>query len=277
MSTPVVTFTAAGAVDATYRVDELVRGAFMRASAYERELSGKGVNLSAALAHASVPTAAVVVLGADDLVFAAGSPHAALLRPVAVPGATRVNTSIIDADGATTKVNAPTPPLTGESWQRALAATVEAIDEVDAGWLVVCGTLPAVDGEPADLGPLLEAAATRGVRVGADTSGAGLVRLVDRGAGVALAKPNTHELAELTGRTLRTIGDVAGAARTLVRRGLELVYVSMGADGVLAVTADRIVHAHATAPRLANTAGAGDASLAGFLVGLDAGGDALAA
>lgn len=285
----VVTLTPAGAIDATYRVAALERGAFTRAVAYTREVSGKGVNLSAAIAHAGVPTAAVVVLGEDDLAFAAHSDHAELLRPVPVPGATRVNTSIIDASGATTKVNAPTPPLSAAAWDRAIATTVAELDARPTAWLVICGTVPSLEGtpHPADLGALLAAARERGVRVALDTSGAALERLTadpTGAASVALIKPNTAELAELTGRALVTIGDVVAAARTLIDRGLEIVYVSMGADGALAVSASDVVHAHARAARLANTAGAGDASLAGFLVGLGsavpaddpAAGDALA-
>lgn len=266
----IVTLTAAGAIDATYRVSTLSHGGFTRAEGYSREVSGKGVNLSAALAHSVVPTAAVVVLGEDDLAFAAHSEHAAILRPVAVPGATRVNTSIIDAAGATTKVNAPTPPLSRGAWESAIEATIVELDAMGAGWLILCGTIPLIDGQsaPADVAPLLDAARKRGVRVGVDTSGAALALLTSPRTKVSLVKPNTAELAELSGTSLKTIGNVIDAARILIARGLEIVYVSMGADGALAVSADVVVHAHARAQRLANTAGAGDASLAGFLVGL---------
>lgn len=267
----VVTLTAAGAVDATYRIPVLRPGAFVRASAYEREMSGKGVNVSAALALAGRETAAVVAVGADDLDFARRSPHAALLRPVAVPGATRVNTSIIDDSGATTKVNAPTPPLRPEAWDALVSTALDELDRLRAGWLVVSGTVPELtDGSPADPGPLLAGAAQRGVRVAVDSSGPALERLLAASADVRLIKPNADELAELTGRSLRTLGDVADAARQLVDAGVEAVYASLGADGVLVVTATVVVHAHAAPLRLANTAGAGDASLAGFLVGLGA-------
>lgn len=269
----VVTLTAAGAVDATYRVGALHRGAFTRAMSYEREMSGKGVNVSAALALAGRATAAVVVIGHDDLDFAERSDAAGLLRPIAVPGATRVNTSIIDADGATTKVNAPTQPLAPQVWADAISTTVAELDRSSAGWLVVSGTVPPlVDAaEPAPLDELLESARARGVRVALDSSGAALARAVSAPAGLTLVKPNADELAELVGRSLRTLGDVVDAARELTVRGIAAVYASLGADGVLVVTERTTLHAAATAVRLANTAGAGDASLAGFLVGLGAG------
>ncbi|WP_438354381.1 1-phosphofructokinase family hexose kinase [Microbacterium sp. CJ88] len=265
----IVTLTAAGAVDATYRVASVRPGAFTRASSYEREMSGKGVNVSAGLALAGVPTAAVVVIGADDLDFAHRSPHAALLRPVTVPGATRVNTSIIDDAGATTKVNAPTLPVTAETWDAVVQATLAELDGAD--WLVVSGTVPVVGDGLADLSALLAGARDRGVRIAVDGSGAVLARVAAHPDGVRLIKPNADELAELTGRALRTLGDVVEAARSVIAGGIEAVYASLGADGVLVVTASFAVHASARAVRLANTAGAGDASLAGFLVGLGSG------
>lgn len=266
----IVTLTAAGAVDATYRVAAVRPGSFTRASSYEREMSGKGVNVSAALNRAGRPTTAVVVVGADDLEFAERTDPAGLLRTVAVPGATRVNTSIIDDAGATTKVNAPTPALEADVWDRVVAVTLEALDRNEAAWLVISGTIPPLVGSagPAELQSLLDGARRRGVLVAMDSSGPALARAAADPAGLALVKPNADELAELTGRSLRTLGDVADAARELTGRGIATVYASLGADGVLVITAHALIHAHAAPPRLANTAGAGDASLAGFLVGL---------
>lgn len=266
----VVTLTPAGAVDATYRVSALALGSFTRAEAYGREVSGKGVNLSAGLALAGVPTSAVVVLGEDDLPFATATDVAGILRPVPVPGATRVNTSIIDAHGATTKVNAPTPRLSVDAWSKAVATTLAEIAARETGWLVLCGTIPLLedDSEP-DVDALIAAVRARGVRVAVDTSGQALGRIVRGTSSVSLVKPNTWELAEVTGVNLTTVGEVTAAARSLLGAELETVYVSMGADGVLVVTDDTVMHARAQARQVSNTAGAGDASLAGFLAGLE--------
>lgn len=268
--TGIVTLTAAGAIDATYRVDALRRGAFARAESYTREVSGKGVNVSAALAAGGADTAAVVVLGTDDVRFARAGSTAALLRIVEVPGATRVNTSIIDAEGATTKVNAPTPPLSAEAWDATLAALRDALGDARDPWLVISGSLPEIagTGQLVDLGDVRVLARELGARVAVDTSGAALAGLLADPAGVELLTPNVEELAAAVGRQLSTVGDVIAAAREIVARGVPTVLASMGADGLLAVTADRAVFARAEAPSVANTAGAGDAALAGFLLGL---------
>lgn len=268
--TGIVTLTAAGAIDATYRVGALRRGTFTRAESYTREVSGKGVNVSAALAAGGADTAAVVVLGADDVRFASGGLTAPLLRIVEVSGSTRVNTSIIDADGATTKVNAPTPPLSPEAWDATVAALREELGARPQPWLVISGSLPELAGAGAlvDLAAVRTAAREHGARVAVDTSGAALDALLAEPAGIDLLTPNAEELSAAVARPLRTLGDVVAAAREIVARGVGTVLASLGADGLIAVTADRAVFARADAPYVANTAGAGDAALAGFLLGL---------
>lgn len=266
----IVTLTAAGAIDATYRVGSLRPGTFTRADGYTREVSGKGVNVAAALAAGGADTAAVVVLGVDDVRFARGGATAPLLRIVEVPGATRVNTSIVDAEGATTKVNAPTPPLSSAAWDATVAALREELSARTDPWLVISGSLPQL----ADTGALVDLAAVRavarehGARVAVDTSGAALDTLLADPAGIDLLTPNADELSAAVGRPLATLGEVIAAAREIVARGVTTVLASLGADGLVAVTADRAVFARATAPSVANTAGAGDAALAGFLLGL---------
>ncbi|MDU0368054.1 PfkB family carbohydrate kinase [Microbacterium sp. KSW4-17] len=268
--TGVVTLTAAGAIDATYRVGALRRGAFTRAESYTREVSGKGVNVSAALAAGGADTAAVVVLGADDVRFARCGLTAPLLRIVEVPGATRVNTSIIDADGATTKVNAPTPPLSPEAWDATVATLRAELAARTEPWLVISGSLPdlAGAGAPVDLDAVRAVAWEHGARVAVDTSGTALDALLADPAGIDLLTPNVDELAAAVGRPLTSLGDVVSAAREIVERGVGTVLASLGADGLVAVTAERAVFARADAPFVANTAGAGDAALAGYLLGV---------
>ncbi|WZH38859.1 MAG: PfkB family carbohydrate kinase [Microbacterium enclense] len=268
--TGIVTLTAAGAIDATYRVGALRRGTFARADSYTREVSGKGVNVSAALAAGGADTAAVVALGADDVRFARGGLTAPLLRIVEVPGATRVNTSIIDAEGATTKVNAPTPPLSPEAWDATIATLRAELTARTDPWLVISGSLPelAGTGRLVDLDAVRAIARESGARVAVDTSGAALDALLADPVGIDLLTPNADELSAAVGRPLATLGDVVTAAREIVARGVATVLASLGVDGLVAVTADRAVFARADAPYVANTAGAGDAALAGFLLGL---------
>ncbi|MGO1768955.1 MAG: 1-phosphofructokinase family hexose kinase [Microbacterium sp.] len=262
---PIVTVTLAPAIDLTYRIDAVVPGAVNRASSATRELSGKGVNVSHAVAASGVRTRAVLPMGEAD----AGEAGEEWLRPVAAHARTRVNVTMATADGVTTKLNAPTSPLTRGEVAQVIEAAVSETRAIGAGWIVVAGSVPPLArGGPVDLLDVLaELRAATDARIAVDTSGAALERVVADGlADVALVKPNTHELAAATGAPLTTIGEVVAAARELVGRGCETVYVSMGEDGALAVTRDGSWWARAAAPAVLNATGAGDASLAGFLV-----------
>ncbi|MGK9148961.1 bifunctional hydroxymethylpyrimidine kinase/phosphomethylpyrimidine kinase [Plantibacter flavus] len=265
----IVTVTPAAAIDQTYRVAALRIGDVNRADGVSTELSGKGVNVARAIALSDVAVRAVVPLGEDGGLLAREPALAELLSIVETGGRTRVNTTILDAVTGTTKVNEPAIPLSLSVWEQVVQAASDDIERLGADWLVVSGTIPDVagGGGPVDIVELLRRAGEHGARVAVDTAGAAL-RLAARHLDlVHLLKPNVHELAELTGRELRTVGDVAHAAGELHEAGCDLVYVSMGADGALVRSVDGLWHARARATPV-NTAGAGDASLAGFLVGL---------
>jgi 1-phosphofructokinase len=264
----IVTVTPAAAIDRTYSVSQLRFGEVNRASTVSTELSGKGVNVARAVALGGQPVTAVLPLGTDALGLAESSASQGLLVIVPAGGRTRVNTTLLDRESGTTKINQSPLPLHAAVWEALVSQVDTEITRLAADWLVVSGSLPHI--VESDLmvpfPDLLRKAQQRGVRVAIDTAGIALETATQHLDLVTLLKPNTHELAELTGRPLRSIGDVAGAAAELHRGGCDVVYVSMGADGALALSADGLWHARARAT-VVNTAGAGDASLAGFLVG----------
>ncbi len=94
-----------------------------------------------------------------------------------------------------------------------------------------------------------------------DTSGEPLRRGL--AARPDLAKPNADELAALTGST-----EPLRAARDARRRGAHTVAASLGADGMLVVTADGAWQAAPPRRIAGNPTGAGDSAVAGLLSGL---------
>lgn len=263
--TGIVTVTLAPAIDLTYRADAVVPGAVNRATAVTRELSGKGVNVSYAVALSGVATRAVLPMGEAD----AAEAREEWLSPVAAAERTRVNVTMATADGVTTKLNSPTSPLSAAELSAIVERAIAETREIGAEWVVVAGSVPPLaGGGSVDLGGVVDALASdTDARVVVDTSGPALERVFAESLpSLALVKPNTHELAEAIGRPLATIGEVREAASALVGRGCETVYVSMGEDGALAVTAGGSWWARAAPAGIVNATGAGDASLAGFLV-----------
>ncbi len=191
---------------------------------------------------------------------------------VPIAGTPRSNITLVEADGRTSKVNEPGPRLsTAEA--DALCAKALSTSGSDE-WIVWAGSLP--DGFAlARLAAAVAEARAAGRRVALDCSGAPLEHVLAQGGGGLphLVKPNAEELAEVTGRSLRTLGDVADAAQLLLARGVRVVLVSLGADGALLVDADlpQPLHGNTSVRRVVNTVGAGDAFLAGWLAALDAG------
>jgi 1-phosphofructokinase len=258
----IVTVTPNPSVDWTFDVGSLTRGQLHRASAAHAEASGKGVNVARALAANGVAATAVLPLGGpvaaefEALLTAEGVDFAA----VRISGAVRVNVSLAEPDGLATKVNSPGPVLSPEEAAELAARTLEAARPGD--WVVGSGSLPP--GVGADLYATICAGAhERGARFALDSSGAALA------AGLAarpdVIKPNTDELAEVTGAVIETLGDAADAARQLIARGAAGVLVSAGPDGALLVTDGGAWHAEAAVPTVRSTVGAGDALLAGFI------------
>ena len=264
----IVTFTPNPSIDRAVLIDVLRPGEVHRATSSRIDPGGKGVNVSRVLAAQGSSTVAVIPSGGpeghllEQLLDSAGVAYAS----VPVGGSVRMNISVLEPDGTTTKLNEPGPQLSAAEVDALLDATVQHAD--GAAWVVGCGSLPP--GAPIDLYAVLTARAReRGARVAIDSSGAPFAAAV--AAQPHLVKPNHEELAELVGHDLPTLADVRDAARDLVAGGIEVVAVSLGGDGALLVTADECAHARATITAPLSTVGAGDCMLAGLLHGLSTG------
>ncbi|HYR92580.1 MAG TPA: 1-phosphofructokinase family hexose kinase [Methylomirabilota bacterium] len=255
----IVTVTPNPSIDRTVRLDRLVVGGLNRAHNATSEAAGKGINVSYALATEGIDTIAVLPLPSQTAVQYLGLlADAVPVAAVPIAGAMRVNVSIIESDGTVTKVNEPGPPLSAADAEAILNAAASAARD---GWIVGCGSLPP--GAPRDFYARLARLATRDRRVAVDASGDALATAVT--AGIGLVKPNRQELEELMRRPLATLGAVLDAARALVAQGCGAALVSLGSDGALFVDAASASHAEARIADAANTVGAGDALLAGFL------------
>jgi 1-phosphofructokinase len=255
----IVTVTPNPSIDRTIEIDRLERGALIRARRATAEAAGKGVNVSCALTTQGVATVAALPLAEESAAVYLGLLAGATpIAPVPIAGSIRINVSLVEADGTVTKVNEPGPALGAGDVEALLSAAGKV---PDAAWILGCGSLPP--GAPGDFYARLAALGSSDRRIAVDASGPALRAAAC--AGVALIKPNHAELEELVGRALATIGEVVAAARELTGRGCESVLVSLGADGAVYVDADDASHAEARVESVANTVGAGDALLAGFV------------
>jgi 1-phosphofructokinase len=268
----IVTLTANPAVDRTVRVDRLVRGEVHRGGGSWTEPSGKGVNVTLALHAHGKASIAVLPLGGqvgDELKRMLDGTGAPIVT-VPIAETIRTNVSLLEPDGTVTKVNEPGPRLSEPEARSLSDAALTAAR--DATWLACCGSLPA--GLPARFyADLVRQRRADGLPTAVDSSGASLAAALD--AEPALIKPNLDELAELTGRKLRTLGDVAEAGKAVLGHGVGSVLASLGAHGALLIEQGGVLFGEAPVARPVSAVGAGDALLAGFLAGGGKGGAAL--
>ncbi|GMA39772.1 1-phosphofructokinase [Mobilicoccus caccae] len=269
----IVTVTPNPSVDRTIEVDVLRRGEVHRATSTRLDPGGKGINVSRAIdAHGGATLAVLPVGGAHgrmmtELLDATGTP----VRAVPIEQSIRANVAIVEPDGSTTKVNEPGPQLSPAEVEAFLAAAGDAVGTSPGAWIVGCGSLPG--GVAGDFyAGLVRLAHDHGCKAAIDTSGAPLAQAVP--AGPDLIKPNRVELGELVGADLSSVGDVVDASRELISGGIGELLVSLGRDGALLVTAHSVALAAATVDRPVSTVGAGDCTLAGYLLALDTGADA---
>lgn len=259
----IVTVTPAPAIDWTVRVDGFDLGAVNRIRESSHEPSGKGLNVSWALHRAGVPTRAIFPAGGHTGRMMTDSLTAAGLEHVAVDTGREVRTNItLVTRGSSTKINEPGTPLAPADVDALRAAVNTGCQGADTA--VLCGSLPS--GAPDDLlHDVTSSLRSRGVTVVVDSSGLPLRRALD--AHPDLVKPNVDELADLTGRSIATFGDVVAAAEDARRLGARAVLASLGADGAMLVDDDGALVAHARDIPFVNSVGAGDALLAGFVGG----------
>jgi len=262
----IVTVTPNPSVDRTLEVDAIVRGDVVRSRGLQVDPGGKGINVARALVNNGVDALAVLPVGGAE-----GRQLVDLLRDRGIDTAVvfieqpiRANISLVEPDGTVTKINEAGPVLTADEIEALLDATATAA--VGADWVATCGRLPA--GAPDDVHARIVARAhAAGARAAVDTSGRPLLAAL--AAGPDLVKPNRDELAEAAGTPILTHGDAVVAARHLQTLGARDVLVSLGPDGALLVTADRVLLATPLGVQPVSSVGAGDSTLAGYLTASD--------
>jgi 1-phosphofructokinase family hexose kinase len=273
-------------IDRTIRLPRLAPGGVLRATDAAVTPGGKAVNVCRAALTLDSPAQLVGPfpgrLGgvAVDMLRAEGLTVAA----VPVGGELRGTTVVIEADGRTTVVNEPGPPLTAAEWDDVVAAVRQAIG---AGAVVaISGSVPPGVAEGAHE-TLIDLVHERGGTVAVDVASTRLIEAAK--AGADLVSPNLAEAEQALGvdDPARSVGaervdlddldagEVADrsrrAAAALVGAGALAAMVSAGRHGVACYS--EAIDAFTSAPTVSvvNPVGAGDALLGATLVALERG------
>lgn len=263
----VVALTLNPAIDKSSSVGHVLAERKLYCKPPRFEPGGGGVNVSRAMRKLGgestllYPAGGLVGERLKELLDQEGLDH----RPFPVDGMTRESLIILEeTTGLQYRFGMPGPEFRGEEW----AAFLKELEtmEPSADYLVASGSLPP--GVPADFyAQVARLARERGARTIVDSSGEALRQALKEG--VYLIKPNLREFRNLVGEDIEEESEIKAEAWKMIERGLcEVVVISLGAGGALAVSelfSERIVPP--TVPIISKV-GAGDSMVAGIVLSL---------
>ena len=259
------------ALDITHHVPGVDWTGTNRAAAVETRPGGKGLNVARTLqAIGAKVTVTGLAGGAAGEEVAAGLAAAGVAAAFTrIRGQTRRTFAVVDTERNDAALfNEPGALVEPADYAKFLVRYEQELNGSRA--VVLSGSLPPGLG-PDTYAELAASSAAAGVPVVLDAHGEALAR--GAAAGPAIVKPNLAELEALAGRSLSgadgaDVEAVAEAARQLRVSGPGAVVVSLGAEGLWAVTGDGSWQAVPPEPVAGNPIGAGDAVVAGLAHGL---------
>lgn len=258
-----LTVTLNPTLDRVVAVDDFSVGGLVKVKEANYIPGGKGINVAKVLKVLRADVAATGLSGGVYGEYLERSLKREGIQNhfVKISGDTRENTTIIETtSGTETHLLEPGPSVSQEE----VANFIEVFSGIvgKSEFAVLSGSLPP--GVPEDIyRQLIHEANERGVKSVLDAKGVALKLGLD--AKPFLAKPNRAELEEISGKKLTSYEEIARAARELVERGIRMVIVSLGKDGMVLVNKNDVWKAISPETSVVNSVGSGDALLAGFL------------
>lgn len=229
-----------------------------------REAGGKGINISRALRSYCVPSTALTVLGKENREDYLKALYYEELDPlqIVVDGRIRENITVHTESGEETRISFDGFAAPSDLMEQ-VKILVEPLIEHES-ILTFTGSMP-VGVSKESVKVFLKYMEQKGARIVIDCRAFGLEDLQELRPW--LIKPNEQEIVSLLHRPVQAVGDAAAAARQLYEKGIENVMISLGKQGAVYCGEGGCSHVLPPRIRAVSTIGAGDASVAGFIVG----------
>lgn len=258
----IYTVTLNPALDKTVRVPNFAVDQVNRITWLRQDAGGKGINVSKVIAKLGGESTAIAVLAGQTGQWIANAldENNIKVQAIAVPGETRTNLKVVDAERDTnTDINEPGPEVTDDLLNQALADVISKTSDGDIA--VLSGSLPR--GASTDTyARWTHAMRSAGLKVYLDADGAALSAGLEQNP--YFTKPNDHELSAMLGRELVDVDAIATAASEIVAGGIDTVCVSMGGNGAVYATTNEVWYAGPVKVKVGSTVGAGDSVVAAF-------------
>ena len=260
------TITLNPSIDQHISVKNLVKDDANRALTITLTPGGKGINVSKVVRELGGVTRAYALVGGftGEYLKELVKPLDFSLTTVPVHGNTRVNTVVTDLkDETQTRISAPGPTVRRDELGR---FTRLLLSVRPRPFLWALGGSLSKGMSPGTYRRLIRVLQKNGTRCILDTDNEALKQGVE--AKPFMIKPNEYEMQRLCGKSVRSVQEYLLAARRLVRQGVQVVIVSLGAKGALFVTSEEAFHSVAPAVEVRSKVGAGDSLIGGVAWGL---------
>ena len=251
-------------LDVVYRTNEFHSGATFLNQSHIQQPAGKGLNVAQIIVELGE---AVTVIGLlpelDEQKFRAFLDVRSIRnRFLPVAGAMRINATIIDeVENRTTHLNAlaqkVSPRIQHEFFELA-AGEVKSGDT----W-IFSGSLPPGFSESTYADFVTTVREAGGITV-LDSRGSALQHGVR--SRPLMVKPNLAELEEFFGEPVQGVHHIALKGKRLLDMGISYVFISLGADGMIALHGNDCLLCNAPQVTVKDTVGCGDALVAGMVV-----------
>lgn len=256
----IITVTLNPALDKTVTIPGFAVNTVNRVHEFRLDPGGKGINVSKSVQNLGGDTMCLGVLGGST-----GNYIQMALNQMNLPNdmvitdePTRTNIKIVDPVLKTnTDINEPGSPLS----QKTLDAVWEKINHhtVPGDTVIFAGKNPPQTDDTL-LARWTHDLKARGIRVCVDTVGQPMRLALNEKPDII--KPNQAELSELMQQPMREEKDIIDAARSLVDQGVGLAVISMGSQGAVFVTRDKILRGYSPKVSVTSTVGSGDSMMA---------------
>jgi len=259
----IVTVTLNPCIDKTININGFEYGGLNRVTSDVTCVGGKGINCAVVL-HS-------MGCNAFSCGITAGDMTEQYLDTLGVPygytrcqGKLRTNYKIVNSiDKVTTEINEAGFSVSKKDVDRFISLYDTATD--DAAAVIISGSAPK--GAEDDIYyRLAKIAGDKNIPVILDADGDKMAQGIK--AVPYCVKPNLFEMEQLAGEMLNTLGKQISAVRKLIKNGIKMVVLSLGADGAIVADEKQVLRVYAPETDCKSTVGAGDSMVAAAAYGI---------
>lgn len=265
----IITVTLNAAVDKTVVIHNFSINQVNKIDCVRYDPGGKGINVSKTIKNLGGTSLAIGLVGGhtgeyiEDTLKGCGI-STSFTR---VSQATRTNTKIIDpSNQSITEINERGLEIEPNIYVSILEKLVNLVSPSDI--VVFAGSVP-IGCSYEMIGKCIRTCRQKGALIFLDASDEILEHAIREKP--FLIKPNLSEFETLIGHELTTIQEMVLEAKKLVKQGISIVALSLGAEGALFVSQHSVIRAQPLKVTVRSTVGAGDAVMAALAYAFDTG------